>query len=86
MVLCGRPTANGWSRFSEEVVWESPPTAPVMAGEAWVRLAPVLERSSNQVTWGSVTGTATWWPATNRAEFFRVGGLLIERVQRVMTP
>jgi hypothetical protein len=74
------------SDFSGEVVWESAPTPPVMAGEAWVRLTPVLGRSTNLVTWGSVTGTATWLPATNRAEFFRVGGLLIERVKRVVTP
>ena len=74
------------SDFSEEVVWETRPTPPAMAGEAWVRVTPVLGRSTNLVTWGSVTGTATWFPATNRAEFFRTGGLLIERVQRVMTP
>ncbi len=68
------------SDFSNEVSWESKPVAPVMGGETWVRLAPVFGRSTNLVTWGSVTGQATWFPATNRAEFFRVKGLLIERV------
>ena len=68
------------SDFSNEVSWESKPTAPVMAGKAWVRLVPVLARNTNLVTWGSVTGEASWFPATNRAEFFRVDRLLIERV------
>jgi hypothetical protein len=74
------------SVFSDEVVWESMPTPPVIASEAWVRLTPVLGWSTNLVTWGSVTGTATWLPATNRAEFFRAGELVIERVQRLVTP
>ena len=68
------------SDFSNEVSWESKPTAPVMAGKAWVRLAPVFGRSTNLAAWGSVTGEATWFPATNRAEFFRVNRLLMERV------
>jgi hypothetical protein len=68
------------SDFSSEVQWESKPVAPVMAGESWVRVAPVIERSTNQVWWGSVTGTPTWFPATNRAEFFRVNRVLMERV------
>ena len=68
------------SDFSSEVSWESKPVPPVMAGEAWVRLAPVFGRSTNLVAWGSVTGEATWFPATNRAEFFRVNRLLMERV------
>jgi len=68
------------SDFSSEVSWESKPTPPVMAGETWVRLTPVFGRSTNLVTWGIVTGEATWFPATNRAEFFRVSRLLMERV------
>jgi hypothetical protein len=68
------------SDFSDEVSWESKPTAPVMAGKPWMRLAPVLGRSTNLVAWGSVTGEASWVPATNRAEFFRVNRLLIETV------
>jgi len=68
------------SDFSSEVSWESKPLPPAMVGEQWVRLAPVFGRSTNLVTWGSVTGEATWFPATNRAEFFRVNRLLMERV------
>jgi hypothetical protein len=68
------------SDFSNEVSWESKPTPPVMAGETWVRLVPVFGRSTNLASWGSVTGEATWFPATNRAEFFRVNRLLMERV------
>ena len=68
------------SDFSNEVSWESKPTAPVMAGSSWVRLTPVFGRSTNFVTWESVSGEATWIPATNRAEWFRVNRLLIERV------
>jgi hypothetical protein len=68
------------SDFSNEVSWESKPTPPVMAGETWVRLAPVFGRSTNLVAWGVVTGTPSWFPATNRAEFFRVNRLLMERV------
>ncbi len=71
------------SGFSEEVIWESAPMAPVVAGEAWVVLTPLLGWSTNLVSWGSVTGAPTWWPATNRAEFFRANGLLMERVKRV---
>ena len=68
------------SDFSNEVSWEGKPASPVMAGRPWVRLTPVFGRSTNFVTWGSVTGEATWFPATNRAEWFRVNRLLIERV------
>ena len=68
------------SDFSSEVSWESKPAPPVMAGKAWVRLTPVFGRSTNLAAWGSVTGEATWFPATNRAEFFRVNRLLMERV------
>ncbi len=68
------------SDFSNEVSWESRPTAPVMAGKPWVRLTPVFGRSTNLAAWSSVTGEATWFPATNRAEWFRVNRLLIERV------
>ena len=68
------------SDFSNEVSWESKPTAPVMAGKPWMRLVPVFGRSTNLVAWGSVTGEASWFPATNRAEFFRADRLLMERV------
>ena len=74
------------SDFSSEVSWESKPLPPVMAGKAYVRLTPVFGRSTNLAVWGSVTGEPTWFPATNKAEFFRVNRLLMERVQRVVTP
>jgi hypothetical protein len=73
------------SGFSQEVVWESLPARPVVTSEPWVLLFPLLECSTNLAGWRSVTGAPTWWPATNRAEFFRATGLLIERVQRVVT-
>ena len=68
------------SDFSNEVSWESKPAPPVIAGESWVRLTPVFGRSTNLAAWGSVTGEASWFPATNRAEYFRVNRLLMERV------
>jgi len=68
------------SDFSNEVSWESKPAAPLMTGESWVRVTPVFGRSTNLAGWSSVTGEATWFPATNRAEFFRVNWLLLERV------
>jgi hypothetical protein len=74
------------SGFSDEVVWESAPAAPAITSEPWVLLFPLLECSTNLVSWRSVTGAPTWWPATNRVEFFRAGGLLIQGVKRVVTP
>ena len=79
--------ADGFeSDFSNEVQWEARPTAPTVAGEPWVRLAPVIERSTNMVNWQSFAGEATWLPATNRMEFFATRRLEIERVQRVVEP
>ena len=68
------------SEFSSEVTWEDKPAAPVMRGEQWVRVAPVFVQSTNLVTWQSVTGAPTWFPATNAAETFRLRELVIERV------
>jgi hypothetical protein len=68
------------SDFSSEVSWESKPAPQVMVGSSWVRLTPVFGRSTNLSAWGSVTGEASWFPATNRAEYFRVNRLLMERV------
>jgi len=79
--------ANGMeSEFSNEVEWEAKPSAPVMQGEPWVRLSPVIERSTNQVDWVSVVGAPTFFPATNGMEFFATRRLVIEQVQRVITP
>jgi hypothetical protein len=66
------------SVFSDEVQWEAKPGAPAMHGEAFVRLAPVIERSTNQVDWSSLTGAPTFLAATNRTEFFRAQRLVVE--------
>ena len=74
------------SEFSNEVEWEARPGSPVVQGEPWVRLSPVIERSTNQVDWVSVTGAPTFLAATNDVEFFATRRLVIERVQRVIEP
>lgn len=74
------------SPFSNQVQWEAKPTAPVMQGELFVRLTPVIERSTNLVHWKTFEGEATWLPATNAMEFFATRRLLIERVQKVSEP
>lgn len=79
--------ANGLeSDFSNEVQWEAKPAPPTVRGETWVRLTPVIERSTNLLNWWSYAGDATWIPATNRMEFFVTRRLLIERVQRAIEP
>ena len=79
--------ANGMeSVFSDEVEWEAKPSPPVMQGEPWVRLSPVIERSTNQVGWVSTIGEPTFFPATNGMEFFTTRRLVIEIVQRVIEP
>ena len=79
--------ANGMeSPLSNQVQWEAKPVAPVVLGESFVRLTPVIERSTNLVTWRSIEGEATWIAATNAMEFFATRRLLIERVQRVNQP
>jgi hypothetical protein len=71
------------SCFSNEVQWEAKPEPPVMQGEAFVRLSPVIERSTNQVDWSSLTGAPTFLAATNRTEFFRAQRLIVEDARRV---
>ena len=71
------------SQFSNQVQWEAKPIAPVVQSETCVRLTPVIERSTNLVTWRSIEGEATWIAATNQMEFFATRRLLIERVQKV---
>ena len=66
------------SDYSNEVEWEWRPEAPVMQGEPMIRLSPVIERSTNQVDWSSLTGAPTYLSATNRAEFFRAQRLIVE--------
>lgn len=74
------------SVFSNEVEWEPKPVPPVVQGAPWVRVSPVIERSTNQLDWLSVTGAPTWFPATNAMEFFVTRRLLIEQVQQVRQP
>jgi hypothetical protein len=71
------------SAFSNVVEWEARPEPPVIQGEAWVRLTPVIERSGDLTNWASVAGAPTWFPATNAQEFFTTRRLEIERVERV---
>ena len=79
--------ANGMeSDFSNQVQWEAKPVALVVQSETWVRLTPVIERSTNLVSWQNFEGEATWIAATNTMEFFATRRLLIERVQRVNEP
>jgi len=79
--------ANGCeSDFSNEVVWEAKPAPPVLHGETWVRLSPVIECSTNLANWQSVVGEPTWFRATNQMEFFATRRLFIERVQLVKQP
>ncbi len=74
------------SDFSNEVVFELKPAPPVMHGKTWVRLTPVIQRSTNLVSWDSMNGEPTLFAATNAVEFFTTRRLLIERVQLVANP
>jgi len=74
------------SEFSNEVEWEARLRSPVLQGELWVRLSPVIERSTNLLDWVNTTGTPTFFAATNDVEFFVSRRLVIEKVQRVLTP
>jgi len=79
--------ANGMeSPFSNQVEWDAKPVAPVVHDETWVRLTPVIERSTNLVTWSDFAGEPTWIHATNAMEFFATRRLEIESVQRVNEP
>ena len=79
--------ANGMeSPFSNMVEWEAKPRSPVVHDETWVRLIPVIERSTNMVDWTSFPGEATWIHATNAMEFFATKRLLIEPVKRADEP
>jgi len=74
------------SPFSNQVQWDAKPIAPFVHDETWVRLTPVIERSTNLVTWSDFPGEPTWIHATNAMEFFATRRLEIERVQRVREP
>jgi hypothetical protein len=69
------------SDFSNEVMWRAPLGAPWLQGEAYVRLQPMIERSTNLVEWSAAfAGSPTYVHATNGIEFFRNTGLTIEAV------
>ena len=74
------------SDYSNEVEWEARPASPVLQGEQFVRLSPIIERSTNLVDWVNTTGAPTFFGATNGMEFFATRRLVIERVQRVIEP
>jgi hypothetical protein len=74
------------SPFSNEAEWDTRPAPPLVHGNTWVRLTPVIERSTNLVDWRSFTGEATWIRATNAQEFFTTRQLEIERVNLINEP
>ena len=59
------------------------PAAPPLQGDRFVRLTPVLERSTNLVEWWTFKAAPTYVPATNAMEFFRNRELGIERVDLI---
>ncbi|HMP82706.1 MAG TPA: fibronectin type III domain-containing protein [Verrucomicrobiota bacterium] len=80
-------TASGVESLpSNEVQWTARPGSPVLAGGPWMKLTPVIERSTNRVDWQSFEGAPTWIAATNAAEFFATRELKIEKAQRVIEP
>ena len=74
------------SDFSNEVEWKAKPVPPVLRASPWVRLTPIIQRSTNLVDWRSVEGESSWFAATNAQEFFATRRLLIERVALVDGP
>jgi hypothetical protein len=71
------------SDFSNEVMWRALPQAPSAQGDTFVRITPVLERSTNLVEWREFSATPTYVPATNAMEFFKNKRLTIERVSLI---
>jgi len=73
--------AGNESDFSNEAVWDARPSPPVLHGENWVRLVPVLERSTNLVEWSAFASEPTLIPAMKAQEFFRLNRLEIETLK-----
>jgi len=71
------------SGFSNEVMWRALPGTPRAHGDTFVRLTPVLDRSTNMVEWHEFNAAPTYVPATNAMEFFKPNDLAIERVDLV---
>ena len=74
------------SAYSAEVVLEPKPATPVVDGTPWVKLTPVMERSTDRTNWTNVASASTWLPATNAVEVFTVRRLEIERMQLINQP
>ena len=74
------------SDFSNEAMYQARPAPPVLHGETWVRLVPVLQCSTNLVDWSPFVGEPTLLPATKAQEFFTLRELQIERVRLVNQP
>ena len=78
-------TATNWagleSGYSEEVLYRMTLPPPQLVGEAYVRLTPQAERSTNLATWEPMTLEPTLVPATNAQEFFKLTGVSIEKVK-----
>ena len=70
------------SAFSSEVQWYVKPDPPAIHSSSMVRITPVLERSTNLVSWSAVSGEPTLFAATNAVEFFRASHLTIELVNQ----
>jgi hypothetical protein len=73
------------SGYSNEVEWEAKPEPPKLTGSLVVRVAPLIERSTNLVHWCAVQGEPTFFAATNAMEFFQTKRLTIERVTQIQT-
>jgi len=71
------------SEFSNEVMWRSLPGAPSVQGDRFVRLTPVVARSTNLLEWRTFEASPTYVSATNDMEFFKPNGLAIEQVDLV---
>ena len=78
-------TATNWagleSGFSEEVLYLMALPPPQLVAEAYVRLTPQAERSTNLVAWEPMMLEPTLVPATNAQEFFKLTGVSLEKVK-----
>ena len=75
---------SGYSNEAQVDLTAPKPSQPHVG--SWVRLTPIIARSTNLRNWVSVAGTPTWFPATNRQEFFITRGLEVEPMQRMVVP
>src|SRR5207248_905823 len=71
---------------SNEAQFDLKPLPPVMHGKTFVRLTPLIQRSTNLISWETVASESTWLEATNAMEFFTTRRLLIESASVVASP